>query len=174
MEDNREYDNSLQSKVINETERIIKDVMSDGINPNNIDFFGKVIDVHKDMSDEEYWKAKEESFMRYGRGYGRERYVDDSFGRRSRDSRGRYTEGRRDRRYRGHDYIDEIYDHYGDYSESKEDRRRGRYGAKEDSMKSLECMLESMVDFVEMLKEDAESQEEVALIQEYTRKISEM
>ena len=41
-------------------------------------------------------------------------------------------------------------------------------------MKSLEYMLESMVDFVEMLKQDANSQEEVQLIKEYTRRIAEM
>ena len=35
-------------------------------------------------------------------------------------------------------------------------------------------MLESVVEFVEMLKEDASSQEEVQLIKKYTKQISEM
>ena len=35
-------------------------------------------------------------------------------------------------------------------------------------------MLESMVDFVKMLKHEANSQEEVNLIREYTKKINEM
>ena len=41
-------------------------------------------------------------------------------------------------------------------------------------MKSLKYMLESMVDFVRMLKDDVDSQEELDLIRKYTRKISEM
>jgi hypothetical protein len=35
-------------------------------------------------------------------------------------------------------------------------------------------MLESMVDFVKMLKEDANSQEEMELIRKYTQKIAQM
>ena len=41
-------------------------------------------------------------------------------------------------------------------------------------MKCLEMMLESMVDFVKMLKEEAGSQEELEMIKNYTHKISEM
>ena len=41
-------------------------------------------------------------------------------------------------------------------------------------MKSLEYMMESVVDFIEMLQEEAGSQEEVNLIKHYTKKISEM
>lgn len=50
----------------------------------------------------------------------------------------------------------------------------GNYSAKHDTMKSLEYMLESVVDFIEMLKKDANSQEEVQMIKEYTKQISEM
>lgn len=39
---------------------------------------------------------------------------------------------------------------------------------------SLEYMLKNVVDFVKMLKEDAESPEEVEMIRKYARKISEM
>ena len=35
-------------------------------------------------------------------------------------------------------------------------------------------MLRSVVDFMEMLKKDATTQEEMSLIQQYARKISEM
>ena len=41
-------------------------------------------------------------------------------------------------------------------------------------MKSLEYMLESVVEFMEMLKQDATSQEEVELIKHYSKKISQM
>lgn len=96
-------------------------------------------------------------------------------GGRSRDSRGRYmgdnTYGRR--RYRGHDYIDNMDEDYTKYQEGKEMVNRGNYGAKDDTMKSLEYMMESVVGFVEMLKKEA-SPEEMNVIREYSRRISEM
>lgn len=169
--------------VKEETEKVIDVILEDGIRKDNIDFLYKVIDIHKDIANEDYWKVKKEDMkMRYNTGsygnYGRDDYNEYGRGRR-RDSRGRYMEHsnypeNRGRRYHGHDMIDEMSEHYGDYSENKESVNRGKYGAKEDTMKSLEYMLESMVDFVEMLKEEADSQEEMELIRHYTKKISEM
>jgi len=112
--------------------------------------------------------------MRYN-GYGNE------YGARRRDSMGRYMDyGRRGvpgsgrGRYRGHYYIDDMDEQYGNYSESKESYRRGNYGAGEDSIKSLDYMLKSVHQFMKMLKDDADNQEEVELIQEYARKISDL
>lgn len=91
---------------------------------------------------------------------------------------GRYDNeyGRRgvDAKYRGHQYMDRMYNDYGRYEEGRREYNRGDYNAKEDTLKSLEYMLESMVDFVKMLKSEANSQEEMELIREYTKKISEM
>ena len=112
--------------------------------------------------------------MRY-REYGEYGNYGNEYGRRSRDSRGRYTaRGQGSRRYRGDDMMDEMYRGYHEYSEGKEEMNMGNYGAKNDTMKSLDYMLQSVVEFIEMLKKDAGSQEEVELIQEYTRHISEM
>ena len=102
------------------------------------------------------------------------RYNGNDYGARMRDSRGRYMGeyGRRGvpgsgrGRYRGQDYIDDIYESYGNYSEGKE-----TYGHDE---KSLEYMLKSVCQFMKMLKEDADSQQEIDLIREYSRKIGEM
>ena len=64
---------------------------------------------------------------------------------------------------------------YQAYSEGREAYgRSGNYGAKEDSMMCLETMLESMVDFVKMLKEEASSQEEMEMIHKYIKKLSDM
>lgn len=160
-------------KVKEKTEYIIEDILQDGINHDNIDMLGKVIDIHKDVANEEYWCIKEENMM-----YRDDRYNDypsmNYGGGRRRDSRGRYMTSGRDRRYRGHDMIDNIYDSYSNYMGDREEMNRGNYGAKDDTMKSLEYMLESMADFVEMLKKDANSQEEMDLIRKYTREISEM
>lgn len=155
----------------------INSLLKDGIKQTNVDYLYKLVDIHKDLANEEYWdKMKEENDMRY-RGYSGENYNEGgSYGRRRRDSKGRYMEGDYGRRgnYRGHEMIDEMQEHYGNYSESRESYSRGNYGAKQDTMKSLEYMLESVVDFIEMLKKDATSQEEVQMIKEYTKQISEM
>ena len=84
--------------------------------------------------------------------------------------------GRRgvDAKYRGHDLIEDVYQNYGNYSEGREEYGRGNYGAKEDTMKSLEYMLQSVVEFITMLKDEAGSQEEFEMIKKYTKKISEM
>lgn len=173
---------SIKERLKKETEKFIECILEEGLNSNNAELLGEVVDIHKDLANEDYWETKKEvmsmRYSNYGResyregNYGRDSYRDGqsgAYGRRRRDSRGRYMESGRGQRYRGHDMIDEMSEHYGTYSEGRE-----RYGAKEDTMMSLEYMLESMVDFVEMLHEDASSQEEVNLIKKYTKKISEM
>lgn len=182
----KEY-KDIHTQTKEETEKIIKDILDDGITNDNIDYLYKVIDIHKDIANEEYWKLKEEGMdMMYrnsGRGmygnydmmdnYGRHDY-NDSYGRRRRDSRGRFMERGRDRKYRGEEPMEDMYENYHMYLDGKDQYDRGNYGAKEDTMKSLKYMLESVVCFFDMLKEDATSQDEVELIKKYAREISEM
>ena len=78
------------------------------------------------------------------------------------------------RRYRGEEMLEEAMDRYEEYSEGREEAMSGNYGAQQDSIKALDYMLKSVVEFIEMLKRDASSQEEIDLIQKYSRKISEM
>ena len=108
--------------------------------------------------------------MNYRGEYGN--YGNEGYGARRRDSRGRYMA--RGRTYRGDEPMEEMYEKYQEYSEGREQYNRGNYGAKEGAMKSLEYMLESAVDFFEMLKQEASSQEEVQMIKHYAKKISEM
>lgn len=172
----------ITEKLNEQVEEALECISEKGIQEDNIDDLGKLIDMHKDLANEKYWKEKEEYYMRY-RGYGNDEYGRrdyrgrdmEEYGRgRARDSRGRYTGNHYGRRYRGHDAIDEMYDHYGNYSEAREEHRRGNYGAKDDTMKSLEYMMESVYDFVCMLHEDATSPEEIEVIKKYSRKISEL
>lgn len=158
------------------TEDTIKDLLEENegkINMNNLEALGELIDIHKDIANEEYWCMKEEESDMYGR-YGRDEYGDygrDEYGRYER--RGREPYGRRERdsrgRYRGHDHLDDIYEDYGRYMES-----RSRYGTNEDTKKSLEYMLRSMEDFAHMLKEDAGSEQEVQMIRETAQRIASM
>lgn len=167
----------LKERLEKELENQIGIIVEDGFGYENLDKLGKLVDIHKDLANEEYWKKKEEVMdVRY-RGYDEEY---GTYGRRRRDSRGRYMErggnrgGSRGGNYRGEEMLDEMNEHYSRYSEGKEDMNMGNYGAHSTTMKSLDYMLQSVVEFIEMLKKDANSQEEVELIQKYTREISEM
>lgn len=178
MEDSKGINTKeLNCKITKEVECIIEQLIENPLEVGNVDLLGKLVDIHKDIANEEYWKTKEEAIeMRYD--YDRDNYRDDyrdNYGRRMRDSRGRYMEsGRMGRRYRGEDIVDNMHEYYRDYSENRERMNMGNYGAKDGTMKSLEYMLQSVVDFIEMLKKDANPQDEVELIKEYTRHISEM
>lgn len=153
------------------TECIIQDILEEGINNDNIEMLYKLVDIHKDAENEDYWKIKEEYMMYRNRDYYGDYPSMNYGGGRQRDGRGRFMTGRR---YRGHDVIDEMSEHYGRYSDSKDELGRGNYGAKEDTMKSLGYMLQSVEDFFGMLAEDATSQEEMDMIRDTARRISEM
>lgn len=166
---------SVLEDLLKKTEKKLEEIATVGITTENLDNLGKLIDIHKDIKNEDYWKAKEENYM-YREDYGN---YGNYGGGRSRDSRGRFmgmnedTYGRRGRRYRGHDYLDNMNEDYTRYQEGRDMVNRGNYGAKEDTVKSLDYMMESVACFVDMLKEEA-SPEEMEIIRKYTRKISEM
>jgi hypothetical protein len=167
---------SVIDKVTEEVDKSIKRIMEQGVQTNNIDFLYKMIDVKKDIAEIE----KEEQEMMYSNygNYGREDDMMYSGGRR-RDSRGRYMEGgsygRRGvkgtgrGRYRGEEMMDEMAYHYGNYNEGRE-----QYGADEETMKSFKYMLKSFKDYYKHLKEEASSQQEVKMLEDVAREISEM
>lgn len=143
----------------------IGDINNSGIVSSNIDYLYKLVDIHKDLSNEKYWKEKLDIMYRE---------YNDNYGRRRRDSRGRYMTGEYGRRgmsgrYRGEDHIDDMYSNYQNYSEG-----RDAYGADQETLKSLEKMLKSTKDFMKMLNREAKSEEEVEMIRETAREISEM
>ena len=169
-EENKEVKQDVISKAKEEVEKLIKAATENGLQASNVQLLYQLIDIHKDIENEKYWKNKEEA-MRYMRDdYGTEDYR----GGRSRDSQGRFMGDRRMTSYRGQRVLDEMYDGYRNYSDGREEYNRGNYGAKGETMKSLEYMLESVTDFIEMLQNDAGSQEEIDMIKKYTRRISEM
>ena len=151
---NRVIHEDLKYATENKIKQLLEENQGD-ITGNTLEALGDLMDIHKDICNEKYWYTKEESEEMYGnypsRNYGRYDR-DDHYGRRERDSRGRY---------RGHDHLDRMYDYYGRYMEGHD-----RYGASEDTKRSLEYMLRSMEDFAHMLKEDAKSNEEVQMIRE--------
>lgn len=160
-------------EIKKQVEEKIKLISEQGIKSENLELLGELVDIHKDLENEEYWKEKKE-VMKMNRNYGNyDNYGREEYGRRRRDSRGRYRENM-GRRHPSEEMLDEMYMGYQEYSEGREQYGRGNYGAKSGTMKSLEYMLQSVVDFIEMLKREAGSEEEIELIQKYTREISEM
>ena len=160
-------------KLKEETDKSMKRVLEQGVQTNNVDFLYKMIDIKKDIAEIE----KEEQEMMYCN-YGR--YDDMSYsGGRRRDSRGRYMEGgsygRRGvpgsgrGRYRGEEMMDEMAYHYGNYNEGRE-----QYGADDETMKSFKYMLKSFKDYYKHLKDEASSQQEVQMLEDVAREISEM
>ena len=161
-------------KTKSEVERIIKQITENGLQTANVELLYKLIDIHKDIKNEDYWKEKEENMMYRGRDY----FMDDSYnGGRSRDSRGRYMDGSYERRgvpgtgrgrYRGYDMIEEMGEHYGDYSEG-----RDNYGNDRETEKSFDKMLQSLEDFTYLIMQEADSQDKIEKVRKTARKISE-
>lgn len=162
----------------------IKTLTEEGLDNCDIDMLGKMVDIHKDIEQEEYHcekikLKKEANDMRYGE-YG-------EYGRRRRDSRGRYMEGgyneggySRGRGNYGHYmpypemYMDRMMDGMEGYMEGREQYNRGNYGAKGQTVESLEKMLEGIVAFVEDIQQDPEQKEEKEVVNHYIKKLKEM
>ena len=155
-------------KTKSEVEKIIKQITESGLQTANVELLYKLIDIHKDINNEEYWEKKEENIMY--------RDYDNYSGGRSRDSRGRYMDsyGRRGvpgtgrGRYRGYDMIEEMGEHYGDYSEG-----RDTYGNDRETEKSFDKMLQSLEDFTYLIMQEADSQDKIEKVRKTAKKISE-
>ena len=167
-----EEEKKLTDKVIEQVEEAINGILEQKVQPGNADYLYKLIDIHKDIKNEEYWK--EEKNMRYGN-YG-ENYG-ESYGRRGVPGTGRgryrdsYNEGNYGRRgnYRGEEIMDEMYQTYQEYSEGKEN-----YGNDNMTMESFEYMLKALKDFAKHLKKEADSPEEKQLLQKTVREMGQM
>ena len=173
MEEEKKQETNVIEKVTEEVDKSITRIMQQGVQTNNVDFLYKMIDIKKDIAE----IKKEENEMMYGN-YGRYDDMNYSGGRR-RDSRGRYMEGgsygRRGvpgtgrGRYRGEEMMEDMMYHYGNYNEGRE-----QYGADEETMKSFKYMLKSFKDYYKHLKDEASSQQEVKMLEDVAREISEM
>lgn len=169
MEEDRkeQYDvEKIQELVENE----IRSVTADGTQIMDLDSLSKLIDIHKDIANEDYWQKKKEVYeMRY------EDY--DNYGRRGTSGRGRY--GRRGvpgsgrGRYRGEGPIDEITEHYDVYGEASEEMDRGNYRAEDEMLKSVDGIMKNVCEIVEELSEN-DNPEVMRIIKKYSKHISEM
>ena len=184
----KEEKQPMGERVKERTEKLINRILDEGIKMENIDFLYKMIDIHKDIANEDYWDVKKEGIKMKYRNYGRNaygagnynegnygKYEDNrygNYGRRERDSRGRYMGGYNE--YHNEDTLRTLMSSYRNYTDSKQAYSEGNYSAKGDTMATLDYMLQSVVEFLQMLKNDAGSQEEMELIRHYTKQMSEM
>ena len=145
----------MQEQLKEKTEESIKRILKEGITTNNLDFLYKLTKINHIAKEEENMNYG--NYGNYGR-YGNYNEYGNEYGRRGVDSK-----------YRGHEYMDRMYQEYGRYEDGRE-----RYGANEDTKKSLKYMLQSMEDFARMLKSEAQSQEEVQMIRETAQRIVQM
>ena len=153
----------MEEKVIKKMEESITKIIDEGVNTNNLDNLYKLSKI-KHM-------AKEDEKMNYGEYNGRGAGY-DSYGRRNYGNYGNYGEygeyGRgnygargRDRRYRGDDELDRMSGEYDRYQES-----RSRYGAGEETDKSFHYMVKALEDFIKVLYEEADSQQQKQQLRE--------
>lgn len=153
MEEEKTVSETIKCKI----EEKLKELSEQELDDMSIERIYKLIDIHKDLANENYWKVKEECLMYrdsyndygYGRrgvaGTGRGRYSDGSYGRRGVPGSGRG-------RYRGEDMLDEMSYQYGNYHNS------GNYGAKEDSAYK---MVEAFKEFGYSIAEELEPKEKM-------------
>lgn len=137
-------------------EEELKGAIDEGINHDNIDDIGKLIDIHKDIKNEEYWKMKEEVYEMRDGGYGSRKMLPEH-----------------EQRARADKKIYDLMGHYKHYSMASNAADKGNHEAEADCMEYLECILEVICEFVEILEEEAGSPEEVQLIKKYKNKMSE-
>lgn len=174
MQEKNNANKMLKEKVEDKIQEIL---VKNGITSENVDYLGKLMDIHKDLQ-EECLKKKEELEMRYseydeanyGRrgvpGTGRSRYRESAYGRRGVPGTGRG-------RYRGNYAMDEMMENYENYSEASEESMRGNYGAEGEMVKSVEGIMKNIYEIVEELSE-TEVPEVEHIIKKYAKKISEM
>lgn len=158
----------MEDKVIKKTDEYIESILNEELNSNNLEYLDKLVDIQKDVYKIKCMKEEDKMYGNYsGRRPGHGSYGEyGNYGEYS----GYNNYGRRgyDSKYRGHDKINEMDNEYGRYMESRE------YGAGEDTKRSLHYMLKSMEDFARMLKEEAQSQEEVEMIRQTAQRITQM
>ena len=178
-----EEEKELIQKVNKEVEEKINNLIEKGIDAENLELLYKLVDIHKDLKNEEYWKKKEEVMKMNYRGYSEGGYSAGgsggyseggygagNYGRRGvpGSGRGRYRGGRGSGRYRGEEMMDEMMYHYVNYSEEAE------YGAEGVAVEALKKLMESAYEYFKELKENANSPEEMKIMEHYFKKMGQM
>ena len=163
MEENNETKKKecLDERILKEVEASIEIVLDEGLSQDNLEVLGELVDIHKDIIKE----RKEIYDMNYGNNYGE--YGRGSYGREQYGNYNGYGNyGRRgvDSRYRGDEYMGRVNEEYGRYQESRS------YGSPEETDKSFHYMVKALEDFIKVLGEEAETQQQKQQLREALQK----
>jgi hypothetical protein len=52
----------LKCKVLEDVEKQIELIKDEGVKPDNVEYLYKLVDIHKDLKNEDYWKVKEDYY----------------------------------------------------------------------------------------------------------------
>lgn len=135
-----------EDKVIKKMEESINKILDEGITTNNIDSLYKISKIKHMAKEDKEMYGNRPGYDSYGRDYN----MYGNYGRRGYDMK-----------YRGHDYIDRMSDDYGRYMEN-----RSRYGASEETDKSYHYMVKALEDFIKVLYEEADSEQQKQMLRE--------
>ncbi len=143
-----------ESKLAKMAEEALERTIKDGLTTGNLDTAYKLAKI-KHMEKEE-----KEMYGNYGNynGRGPSRGAYGEYGNYGRDEYGRRGY---DMKYRGDDELDRMHGEYGRYMESRE-----RYGAGEETDKSFHYMVKSLEDFIKVLHEEAQTQQQKQMLNE--------
>lgn len=62
MEDEK-AENTMHKNVLEKVENKITELVNtEGVKKENVDYLYKLVDIHKDLKNEKYWKVKEEKY----------------------------------------------------------------------------------------------------------------
>ena len=136
----------MEEKVITKMEESIKKILDEGLSTNNLDTLYKLSKIKH--------LAKEDKEM-YGN-YGGRRPGYDTYG-----EYGNYGRRGRDMRYRGEENLERMYGEYDRYQENRQ-----RYGAGEETDKSFHYMVKALEDFIMVLYEEAETQQQKDMLRQ--------
>lgn len=156
---------NLEDKVIETVEKSIEKIINEGITTTNLDHLYKLSKINHMAKEDKNMNSEYGNYGNYnGRGpgydsYGREMYGNyGNYGEYGRDSYGRRGY---DMKYRGDEPLNRIYGEYGRYMEN-----RNRYGAGEETDKSFHYMVKALEDFIKVLYEEADSQQQKQQLRE--------
>ena len=149
----------MEKELIEKADEQLKLILEKGIDGNNLEHIYKLTKIrHMAKEDENmYGNYRGPGYDSYGN-YGRGNYGEyGNYGRGYGEYNGYGAYGRRgrDAKYRGYGHLDEMYEQYGRYSEGKE-----RYGASEETDKSFHYMVKALEDFIKVLEEEADTQQQ--------------
>ena len=147
----------MEEQLKEKTNASIKKILDEGITTTNLDHLYKLAKINHIAKEEENMN----NYGEYGN-YGR-RPGYDSYG--EYGNYGNYGRRGRDMRYRGEEELDRMSGEYGRYQES-----RGRYGAGEETDKSFHYMVKALEDFIKVLQEEANTQQQKQMLNEALQK----